>query len=297
MMTTKRAAQIDSGESGESGESSVMDSVVDSVLLDSSNLPVLDSGARLYPLILFGGSFDPPHIGHMQIITALHAIAKRLVIIPAFRNPFKPAPIAPIQTRIAWLQTLCSHLPRAEVSDFEARAQKASKSDSKTIYAIEWVRHFAAECKKSSADSRPESSVESQADSRVDSQTDFGADSGAPTPSAESKPLLALGSDSLATLPRWKDSNELAKLVAILPIYRAAPQFIESKNLESLSHACLQLQAHGFTCCAPLKLRPYSISSSQIRAALARAKSNQLESAHIAHALPPDIAKHVAKIY
>ena len=226
-----------------------------------------------HSLVLFGGSFDPPHIGHVEIITALHAIAQRLIIIPAFRNPFKPPPIAPIQTRIAWLQMLCAHLSRAEVSDYEMRAQKNNQA----IYAIEWVEYFARE---STMDSR-------------DSHTD-----------AATKPLLALGSDSLASLPRWREATKLARLVEILPILReSSAHAIDSKIAESkaLSHAessiafahtLEHIHALGFTCHAPIALRPYAISSSQIRAAIARGEFTQ-----IAHALPQSIAKLVRKIY
>lgn len=228
----------------------------------------LDSGLESGALVLFGGSFDPPHIGHMEIITALHSIAKHLIIVPAFRNPFKPMPIAPIQTRITWLQTLCAHLPKAEVSDYEMRAQQTTKA----IYAIEWVEHFVRE-------------------STMDSRADFA-----------SKPLLALGSDSLASLPRWRDAAKLAQLVEILPILRDSG--VDSGEIESAISVCTpsaymafsraynHICALGFTCQKPLALRPYAVSSSQIRAAIARG-----EFAQIAHALPQSIAKLVRKIY
>ncbi|STO97853.1 nicotinate-nicotinamide nucleotide adenylyltransferase [Helicobacter canis] len=92
---------------------------------------------KTHPMVvLFGGSFDPPHLGHLEIIKKLDSSYKRVIIIPAFCNPFKHKPTAPIHTRIAWLRELCAGLKRVEISDFEARANRV-------VYAIEYVRHYA----------------------------------------------------------------------------------------------------------------------------------------------------------
>ncbi|MFZ4430963.1 MAG: adenylyltransferase/cytidyltransferase family protein, partial [Phycisphaerales bacterium] len=51
------------------------------------------------PLVLFGGTFDPPHLGHAHI--ARHALAASgphawILFVPAARSPLKTdAPAAP----------------------------------------------------------------------------------------------------------------------------------------------------------------------------------------------------------
>ena len=86
-------------------------------------------------VVLFGGSFDPPHLGHLEIIKRLDSSYKRVIVIPAFCNPFKSMPLAPIHTRIAWLEELCADYLRVEISDFETRANRV-------VYAIEYVRYY-----------------------------------------------------------------------------------------------------------------------------------------------------------
>ena len=96
------------------------------------------SASQTHPMaVLFGGSFDPPHLGHLEIIKRLDSSYKRVIVIPAFCNPFKSMPIASIHTRIAWLEELCADYLRVEISDFEARANRV-------VYAIEYVRHYAS---------------------------------------------------------------------------------------------------------------------------------------------------------
>ena len=42
-------------------------------------------------IALFGGSFDPPHIGHVHVVLTLleKKIADEVWVVPSFRNPFK----------------------------------------------------------------------------------------------------------------------------------------------------------------------------------------------------------------
>ncbi|MDD2838318.1 MAG: nicotinate (nicotinamide) nucleotide adenylyltransferase [Sulfuricurvum sp.] len=92
-------------------------------------------------LALYGGSFDPPHIGHLRVVT--EALAKlpieRLIIVPAFRNPFKPNVRADSSTRYRWLRSIFSSFEKVDISDFEI-TQKRS------VYTIETVKHFLPMC-------------------------------------------------------------------------------------------------------------------------------------------------------
>lgn len=92
---------------------------------------------------LFGGSFDPPHTGHLAIVeTALDQLdIERLIIVPAYLNPFKTHSCAPASVRLEWLRTIFSDWERVEVSDFEITRNRPTPS-------IETVRHFAKEAER-----------------------------------------------------------------------------------------------------------------------------------------------------
>ncbi len=90
-------------------------------------------------IALYGGSFDPPHLGHVHVV---HAALKRLdiakvIIVPAFVNPFKSGTHAPAELRLRWLQAIFSNDENVEVSDIEVKANRAVRS-------IETVQHYAA---------------------------------------------------------------------------------------------------------------------------------------------------------
>jgi nicotinate-nucleotide adenylyltransferase len=88
-------------------------------------------------LALFGGSFDPPHAGHIHIVNkALEVLdVDTLMIVPAYLNPFKSVSFASGQQRIAWLKEIFKSHKRVQISDFEV-AQNTS------VYTIETVKHF-----------------------------------------------------------------------------------------------------------------------------------------------------------
>jgi len=88
-------------------------------------------------LALFGGSFDPPHAGHVHIVTkALETLEiDTLVIVPAYLNPFKSSVAASGCKRIAWLQEIFKSYKRVQISDFEI-------VQNRSVYTIETVQHF-----------------------------------------------------------------------------------------------------------------------------------------------------------
>ena len=88
---------------------------------------------------IYGGSFDPPHIGHLEIIKkALYALPiEKLIIVPAFISPFKKGHFAPPDLRLKWLKKITNFDNRIEVSDFELKKSKKS-------YTIDTVNHFAS---------------------------------------------------------------------------------------------------------------------------------------------------------
>ena len=93
---------------------------------------------------LYGGSFDPPHLGHIAVIEAalLSLDIDKLLLIPAFLNPFKHKTFAPPELRWAWIEAVGVHYPRVEVCNLEIRAQK-SMPTFETLQALKLRYTFA----------------------------------------------------------------------------------------------------------------------------------------------------------
>jgi len=72
-------------------------------------------------IAIFGGSFDPPHIGHQKIVEkALELLdIDTLFVVPTFLSPFKESFSAPATLRLQWLQKMFAHMPKTEVLSFE----------------------------------------------------------------------------------------------------------------------------------------------------------------------------------
>ncbi len=87
---------------------------------------------------LFGGSFDPVHLGHLLVAqTALEEAAlDRIFFIPAAQSPFKPAAApAPAARRMQLLRLALIDDTRAEIDDQEIRRGGVS-------YSIDTVRRY-----------------------------------------------------------------------------------------------------------------------------------------------------------
>ena len=67
--------------------------------------------------VLYPGSFDPVHNGHMEVC----ATASRLfdhVVVAAMRNPQKSSPLFTDEERVEMLTEACQHLANVEVVQF-----------------------------------------------------------------------------------------------------------------------------------------------------------------------------------
>ena len=81
--------------------------------------------ATVRRLLVLGGSFDPPHHGHIQLPLVVRQHLERavpalasihLLLVPAARSPHKPfAPRAPDEHRLAMLTLATEHLPRVSI--------------------------------------------------------------------------------------------------------------------------------------------------------------------------------------
>ena len=134
---------------------------------------------------LYGGSFNPVHLGHVGI--ARRAIADlaldRLIVIPANVSPFKVAGAEARQPEI-WERVA---LVKAAFRDLERTVVDLREIDrGGTSYAIDTVREIRAE--------NPEAEL-----------------------------FFVIGEDSIEGLPRWKDIDEL-KTLCTFKAYPRTPE-------------------------------------------------------------------------
>jgi nicotinate-nucleotide adenylyltransferase len=91
----------------------------------------------VHRLGLFGGTFDPPHLGHVAALEAAAQSGRFDVIeVTVAGDPyFKQSGVHPAATRLAMAHAAFDHLPLVEVSDLEIRRQGPS-------YTIDTVREL-----------------------------------------------------------------------------------------------------------------------------------------------------------
>ena len=94
-------------------------------------------------IALFGGSFDPPHIGHEAVVRALKQFKDidKIIIMPTFLNPFKSSFHAPAHLRVEWLKEIFCDDENVVISDFEVLQKRQ-------VPTIETVEHLLESYKK-----------------------------------------------------------------------------------------------------------------------------------------------------
>ena len=91
-----------------------------------SNPPFAASEER--PLVIFGGSFDPVHLGHTAMLTAAMAAvgSAHAVVVPAYQSPHKPDhPAAPAHHRLAMLRLALADVPGVSICEDEINSGRA----------------------------------------------------------------------------------------------------------------------------------------------------------------------------
>ena len=142
---------------------------------------------------LYGGSFNPVHLGHVGI--AKRAIADlaldKLIVIPAAVSPFKTATDEDVRRFWTWDRV---EMVKAAFRDLEKTVVDLREIErGGTSYAIDTVREIRAEFSTST------------------SSLDL---------------YFVIGEDSVEGLPRWKDIEELKKLCT----FKSYPRTPESST-------------------------------------------------------------------
>ena len=72
-------------------------------------------------VLLYGGTFDPPHNGHMNNLRAALELVRpdKAIVMPAGIPPHKKASTTPGKVRLAMCQCFTALSPAVEVSDWE----------------------------------------------------------------------------------------------------------------------------------------------------------------------------------
>lgn len=70
---------------------------------------------------ILGGTFDPPHLGHLSIARAAleHLELDEVILIPAHKNPLKRDKPTPAKLRLSMAEMLVSEEAKLSVSDIE----------------------------------------------------------------------------------------------------------------------------------------------------------------------------------
>ncbi len=83
---------------------------------------------------VFGGSFNPPHVGHVLACALVRSTEDidRLLVVPAYKHPFAKA-LAPFDDRVTMCELAMGWMPGVEVS----RVEEELGGESRTLRTLE----------------------------------------------------------------------------------------------------------------------------------------------------------------
>ncbi len=87
---------------------------------------------------IFGGSFDPPHVGHQQTIekALIELDIDLLLVIPTYLNPFKDKSFTPAHIRLEWMKKIVKKYSKVKVVDYEIKLNRQVASIESVEYII-----------------------------------------------------------------------------------------------------------------------------------------------------------------
>jgi nicotinate-nucleotide adenylyltransferase len=131
---------------------------------------------------IFGGTFDPPHTGHLLAASDAHEALglDRVLFVPAAGQPLKSAIVASPADRLAMVERLVGDDPRFAVDSIEIERGGLS-------FTVDTLRGLRDRWKSDAALAL----------------------------------VLLLGADAAATLPQWREPAEVASLAEIVVLRRS----------------------------------------------------------------------------
>jgi nicotinate-nucleotide adenylyltransferase len=91
-------------------------------------------------IVIFGGTFDPIHLGHLSVYKAIkkHYSPNKFIIVPSKKPPLKPyQPFANAQDRINMIKLLFNSYKDVMISNFEIE-----QKNNQISYTINTLKHF-----------------------------------------------------------------------------------------------------------------------------------------------------------
>ncbi len=90
-------------------------------------------------LVMFGGTFDPSHLGHLAVVRGLRAeTGLPVLVVPAGRPRLRRSPLAPPQARLEMLELALATLGDPLVSI--CRRELEDQGPSVTFETVDWLR-------------------------------------------------------------------------------------------------------------------------------------------------------------
>ena len=157
-------------------------------------------------IAIFGGSFDPPHLAHFEIIKWLSAHFRQVIIVPAYQNPLKKQAMIPFDTRLKWCEIMCQHIKK-DINATNITTSDIEGKYNRVVFAYELAKYFSSKyvCNEVFFN-------------------DFEGFSDMPksSPFKDFAPPLCfvIGQDALENIHKWKNINSLAKLVDFVMLKR-----------------------------------------------------------------------------
>lgn len=154
----------------------------------------------------FGGSFDPPHLGHLTVAhRAAQAFAlDRILFAPTARQPFKTNGLtASYYERLSMLALLCRLEPPAETHSFEPSKLDAPLPDGAPNFTVDTLKRLRNQLS-------PDDSI-----------------------------FALVGADAFQALPKWRSPELLLNLADWIVVSRPGSS---AQDLQALDFTPLQMQ-------------------------------------------------------